>query len=49
MNNNYDVIIIGAGPSGIFCAYELKEKRPDLKVLMIEKGRSIEKTPVSEA
>ena len=43
MSNNYDVIIIGAGPSGIFCAYELKEKRPDLKVLMIEKGRSIEK------
>ena len=40
---NYDVIIIGAGPSGIFCAYELKAKRPDLKVLMIEKGRSIEK------
>lgn len=39
----YDVIIIGAGPSGIFCAYELKEKNPDLKVLMIEKGRSIKK------
>ncbi|RKM61384.1 FAD-dependent oxidoreductase [Butyrivibrio sp. CB08] len=43
MNTNYDVIIIGAGPGGIFCAYELMEKRPDLKVLMIEKGRSIEK------
>lgn len=43
MSNNYDVIIIGAGPSGIFCAYELIEKRPDLKVLMIEKGRPIEK------
>ena len=41
--NTYDVIIIGAGPSGIFCAYELKEKRPDLHVLIIEKGRSIEK------
>lgn len=39
----YDVIIIGAGPGGIFCAYELLEKKPDLKVLMIEKGRSIEK------
>lgn len=39
---NYDVIIIGAGPSGIFCAYELMEKRPDLKVLMVEKGRAIE-------
>lgn len=40
---NYDVIIIGAGPSGIFCAYELIHKKPDLKVLMIEKGRPIEK------
>ena len=41
--NLYDVIIIGAGPSGIFCAYELMRQKPDLKVLMIEKGRSIEK------
>lgn len=40
--NKYDVIIIGAGPSGIFCAYELKEKLPSLRILMIEKGRSIE-------
>lgn len=39
----YDVIVIGAGPSGIFCAYEIKEKHPELSVLMIEKGRSIEK------
>ena len=39
----YDVIIIGAGPSGIFCAYELKKQNKDLKVLMIEKGRSIDK------
>lgn len=43
MNQKYDVIIIGAGPSGIFCAYELKRQSPDLRVLMIEKGRSIEK------
>ncbi len=42
-SNHYDVIIIGAGPSGIFCAYELAEKRPDLKILIIEKGRPIEK------
>ena len=41
-DNRYDVIIIGAGPSGIFCAYELIEKKPDIKVLMIEKGRAIE-------
>ena len=39
---NYDVIIIGAGPSGIFCAYELIHAKKDLKVLMIEKGRRID-------
>ena len=39
---NYDVIIIGAGPSGIFCAYELIHTKPELKVLLIEKGRRIE-------
>ena len=39
----YDVIIIGAGPSGIFCAYELIKQNPGLKVIMIEKGRAIEK------
>jgi len=43
MEQNYDVIIIGAGPGGIFCAYELLDKNKDLKVLMVEKGRSIEK------
>ena len=41
--NQYDVIIVGAGPGGIFCAYELKEKNPDLRVLLLEKGHSIEK------
>jgi len=42
-DNQFDVIIIGAGPSGIFCAYELIAKKPDMKILMIEKGRPIEK------
>ncbi|WP_411337650.1 NAD(P)/FAD-dependent oxidoreductase [Ruminococcus gauvreauii] len=42
MNNKYDVIIIGAGPSGIFCAYTLIQENPGLKILMIEKGRAIE-------
>lgn len=41
--NHADIIIIGAGPSGIFCAYELIKKKPDLNILMIEKGRPIEK------
>lgn len=43
MEEGFDCIIIGAGPGGIFCAYELMRHKPDLKVLMIEKGRSIEK------
>ena len=40
--DKYDVIIIGAGPSGIFCAYELIHTKPELRVLLIEKGRRIE-------
>lgn len=43
MEKRFDVIIIGAGPGGIFCAYELMDKNKDLKVLVVEKGRSIEK------
>lgn len=42
MKNKYDVIMIGAGPSAIFCDYELMQKRPETKILMIEKGRRIE-------
>ena len=42
-NSQYDVIIIGAGPSGIFCAYELIKNKPDMRILMIEKRRPIEK------
>lgn len=43
MNEMYDVIIIGAGPSGIFCAYELIKQEKQMKILIIEKGRAIEK------
>lgn len=39
----YDVIIVGAGPSGIFSAYKLKKEKPDLDILLIEKGRDIKK------
>lgn len=37
----YDVIIVGAGPAGIFAALEITENRPDLKVLILEKGADI--------
>ena len=37
----YDVIIVGAGPAGYFCAYEMTKKAPNKKVLLIDKGRDI--------
>ena len=40
---NYDVIIIGAGPGGIFAAYELMKEKPDCKVAVFEEGYSLEK------
>ena len=42
MPEPYDVIIIGAGPAGIFCALELL-KHPHLRVLMIEKGEDLDR------
>ena len=39
----YDVIIIGAGPGGIFTAYELTNKNPQLKVAVFEAGHALEK------
>ena len=41
--SRYDVIIIGAGPGGIFAAYELAKKAPELKVAVFEAGNSLEK------
>lgn len=39
----YDVIVVGAGPAGIFTCYELALKAPGLKVLLVDKGRDIYK------
>ncbi len=39
----YDVIIVGAGPGGIYTAYELTQKKPDLKIAVFEAGHALEK------
>lgn len=39
----YDVIIIGAGPGGIFSAYELVQKNPEMKIAVFEAGHALEK------
>lgn len=38
----YDVIIVGAGPGGIFSAYELIKRNPDLKIAVFEAGHALE-------
>ena len=40
---NYDVIIIGAGPGGIFSAYELTRLDPGLKIAVFEAGHALSK------
>ena len=38
----YDVIIVGAGPAGLFAAYELITKNKELKVLLVDQGKFAE-------
>lgn len=46
MRVDFDVVIVGGGPAGALCAYELKKLKPDLKILILEKGgrRAIDDT-----
>src|SRR5574344_1818546 len=37
--NMYDVVIVGAGPAGLFTAYELSEKNKKLRILLIDQGK----------
>ena len=41
MEFSYDVVVVGAGPAGIFTCYELSRKMPNLKVLLVDKGLDI--------
>ena len=43
MNTKFDVIIIGAGPGGIFAAYELMKLQPELSIAVFEAGNPLEK------
>ena len=39
----YNVVIVGAGPAGIFTALEMLRKGSQKKILIVEKGVSVEK------
>jgi len=43
MHKKYDVVIIGAGPAGIFAAIELAKLKPETKVLIVDRGKQIDK------
>jgi uncharacterized protein len=43
MSKFYDVIIVGAGASGIYAAYELMQKNTNINILILEKGNSLDK------
>ena len=35
----YDVVIVGAGPAGLFSAYELIKNNKNLRIMLIDKGK----------
>lgn len=43
MKNYYDIVIVGAGPAGIFTAIEMLRRGTKKKILIVEKGKAIEK------
>ena len=45
---DYDVIIIGAGPGGIFAAYELTKEKSDLRIAVLEGRPCIGKEKMSD-
>jgi len=44
----YDTVIVGAGPAGLFAAYELIKKQPNMKVCLIDMGKLIKERERSE-
>ena len=48
MNSKYDIIIIGGGAAGFFTAINIAEKNPNLKVVILERGKNVlEKVRIS--
>lgn len=48
VSNKYDAIIVGAGPAGLFSAYELIKKQPKMKICLIDMGKLIKDRDRSE-
>jgi uncharacterized FAD-dependent dehydrogenase len=48
LKDRYDIIIVGAGPAGIFTALEITKLNKDLNIIIIDKGRNIEERKCPE-
>jgi len=48
VNNHFDVVVVGAGPAGIFACYELINKNKKLKVALVDRGNRIENRSQNE-
>jgi uncharacterized FAD-dependent dehydrogenase len=44
----YDVIVVGAGPSGLFSCYELLKGKKKRRILLIDKGKKVEERKPNE-
>ena len=42
LTKHYDAVIIGGGIGGLMCAYRLSERKPDMKVVILERGKDLE-------
>ena len=42
MNEKYDVLVVGMGPSAIFTAYELTQLNSNKRILLIDQGKKVE-------
>lgn len=45
---NYDVIVVGAGPAGLFACYELLKKHKNIHIALVDMGNRIEKRKPTE-
>ena len=42
VDKRYDVIVVGAGPTGIFACLEILKKKPKAKIALIDMGPRME-------
>lgn len=47
-SNKFDVIVVGGGPSSAFFVYEMLQKNPEARILVIERGKAVEKRACPE-